>query len=260
MENKWKKFKLLQRTLSAIILLPVILYAVYDGYYIYFATISLISILSLLEWVQMVNVKALKITEEISKAKSDNLLNKTLDKIPHKTLEKKVIMFNLDLYTLGFVYISLFAWAMIDIRNQEHGAFITFWILITVFATDIGGYFCGIIIGGPKLAKKISPNKTWSGFLGGIIFASIVGISIQNILQNISKEYINVHLSYDILLMSIIISIIAQIGDLIESYFKRYFGVKDSGNIIPGHGGVLDRIDGIISSSIFFAVFLYFFK
>ena len=123
-------------------------------------------------------------------------------------------------------------------------------ILICIF-TDIGGYIFGKIFKGPKLTK-ISPNKTYSGVIGSFILSLIVGfiynqyigpLKIKNFFENVDYEN-NSQLSF--LFIIFIISFVSQIGDLVISYFKRIAKVKDTGNILPGHGGLLDRVDGLI--------------
>ena len=112
--------------------------------------------------------------------------------------------------------------------------------MICIF-TDIGGYVCGNIFKGPKLTK-ISPKKTYSGVLGGFVFALIVGLSLINFFKINFLETIPLKVVFIIS----IISLISQLGDLIISYFKRKAKLKDTGNILPGHGGLLDRVDGLI--------------
>ena len=111
------------------------------------------------------------------------------------------------------------------------------WLLFVVWGTDVGGYFAGKGIGGPKLAPEISPKKTWAGAIGGVFLAVILSLVITYLAD-----------WWDPLLaaaMAVGLSIFAQVGDLYESVIKRRFDVKDSGGIIPGHGGLLDRIDGL---------------
>ena len=118
--------------------------------------------------------------------------------------------------------------------------------LITV-STDIGAYIFGKVIGGAKIVPSISPNKTWAGFFGGIVFTLIVGSFVFDIQQNQI-------LSFFFFLAA---SITSQFGDIIESAFKRKVNIKDSGNLIPGHGGILDRLDSFFTIT-FFVMLLYF--
>ena len=115
---------------------------------------------------------------------------------------------------------------------------LVFFVILVCVATDIGGYFFGKIFKGPKLTK-ISPNKTYAGMIGGY-FLSLIILTILIDLINYSGSVIL------LFLITILISTISQIGDIIVSYFKRKSNIKNTGNIIPGHGGLLDRIDGMI--------------
>ena len=140
---------------------------------------------------------------------------------------------------VGFFYISLPCLALLSLRaNTSYGQETLFWLLSIVWAADTGAYIFGRLIGGWKLAPIISPNKTWSGFIGGIVLASIAGISVALLLK--------LEASILMLLLSAFIGAFSQAGDLVESWFKRYFEVKDTGCIIPGHGGLLDRVDGLL--------------
>jgi phosphatidate cytidylyltransferase len=113
------------------------------------------------------------------------------------------------------------------------------WLFLTVWATDTGAFFAGRALGGPHLAPALSPNKTWAGFFGGLAAAALVGWACAR-LAGISVALVPA---------SIALSLAAQVGDLAESAVKRRFGVKDSGHLIPGHGGLLDRLDGMLGAS-----------
>ena len=143
---------------------------------------------------------------------------------------------------VGLVYLFIFLSTSIALRgnNSESIAFFIIILCICIFS-DIGGYVFGKVIGGKKLTK-ISPNKTISGSLGSFIF-SILPVLLFN-LQNYTGVFFEV-LSINIALC-LIVSLVCQLGDLLISYFKRLNKVKDTGTILPGHGGLLDRIDGLI--------------
>ena len=111
-----------------------------------------------------------------------------------------------------------------------------------MWATDIGAYLVGRTFGGPKLAPAISPNKTWSGAIGGLA-CGVGGALLAARLLDVGFSPVT------ILIAAAIVSIASQLGDLFESWWKRVFGVKDSGGLIPGHGGILDRIDGVLLAS-----------
>ena len=163
-----------------------------------------------------------------------NLLNKiSINKI-FKLLINLLIVF----------YLCFFYSLLIKIKN-DFGEEIIIILLVSCIFSDIGGYIVGKFVGGPKLIS-ISPNKTISGALGSIIF-TIIGTSIVVFFLNkINKISISPEFSYEIFIWMIMMSIYCQIGDLLVSYLKRKAKVKDTGNILPGHGGILDRVDGII--------------
>ena len=128
------------------------------------------------------------------------------------------------------------------LRNQFNGEYLyLLFVLFICVATDIGGYVVGNLIKGPKLSK-ISPKKTYSGMLGGFLFTIIFSYFF---LKSPLFEF-NKNITLEILIFIIVISAISQIGDLVVSYFKRVSKIKDTGKIIPGHGGILDRIDGMV--------------
>jgi phosphatidate cytidylyltransferase len=136
---------------------------------------------------------------------------------------------------IGFVYILFPMFAVLKLREDDYH--ILLWMFAVIAATDIFAYFAGKNFGGPKLMPLVSPNKTWAGLAGGVAASTIIGFLSSFMFEGSILFF---------MLISAILSIIEQISDLIESKFKRIFGVKDSGNIIPGHGGVLDRFDGMM--------------
>lgn len=136
----------------------------------------------------------------------------------------------------GVFYAGLPALAIVYLRDVDNGILIVFWTLALVWATDIGAYFSGRAIGGPKLAPQMSPNKTWAGLLGGVVLTTAVSFVLHVYWS------LPVHLVW----LSIPLAVLAQMGDLFESWLKRKAGAKDSGTIFPGHGGVMDRLDGLI--------------
>lgn len=138
---------------------------------------------------------------------------------------------------LGMVYVGAPVLALLVIReNREFGLIYTLWSLALVWMCDIGAYFAGKFIGGPKLAPMISPNKTWAGLIGGIAAASAFGWVLH-------WQY---GLAMRLTLATPILALLAQGGDLFESWLKRRAGTKDSGTLFPGHGGALDRLDGLV--------------
>jgi phosphatidate cytidylyltransferase len=150
----------------------------------------------------------------------------------NKIFKKKNYIFFLGLLVLLFFFFSL-----LKIYNLEHYNLKFMWLLLIAWLTDIGGYVFGKLFGGPKLIK-ISPNKTWSGVIGSLILSQIAFL--------IFFLDINYKLNSNIFFFQILLSITGQIGDILMSYIKRINNKKDSSNFIPGHGGFLDRVDGLI--------------
>lgn len=135
----------------------------------------------------------------------------------------------------GVLYIGLPVLALVLLREQ-FGLLTTIWAMALVWACDTGAYFAGRAIGGPKLAPAISPNKTWAGFVGGVAAAGIFAALL-----------LPLGLAPPLAIATPLLAAIAQGGDLFESHLKRVAGVKDSGNLLPGHGGILDRLDGLVA-------------
>lgn len=120
------------------------------------------------------------------------------------------------------------------------GPAVVFWLLAVVWATDVFAYFVGKTIGGPRLAPRLSPNKTWAGAIGGLIGAGIAGLAVA-----VASHSPIVSITC----VTLALSVAAQGGDLAESWGKRHFAVKDTSGLIPGHGGVLDRLDGLLAAT-----------
>lgn len=150
-------------------------------------------------------------------------------------------------FGLGLIYV---VWACVCIAlirfsddsaaapDVDLGFVATCWILSIPMATDVGAYFAGRFIGGPKVAPAISPNKTWAGVIGGVVVAILF--------SSIVLYFCGFPANSSLIKLVIIFSLISQIGDFFESFIKRRFGVKDTGSFLPGHGGLLDRMDGQI--------------
>ncbi len=140
----------------------------------------------------------------------------------------------------GLPYVAFPIAALIVLRAAPNGFALTLWTLAIVWATDIGAYFAGRTFGGPKLARAISPSKTWSGLAGGMLAAWAAGFTLAGWADLPSL----------CLWLGAPLAVLAQGGDLFESWLKRKAGVKDSGSILPGHGGALDRLDGLVPVAI----------
>lgn len=139
----------------------------------------------------------------------------------------------------GLVYVGFPVLALLWLRERpDNGLILTFWALSLVWATDIGAFFAGRAIGGPKIAPAISPSKTWAGLIGGMSAAAILAGCFHRWLG----------LSLALVWATPFLAVAAQAGDFLESWMKRRAGVKDSGTLLPGHGGVLDRLDGVVTA------------
>jgi phosphatidate cytidylyltransferase len=207
------KNELLNRILTSVILLPIIFYAtVYSGFYLV-TLLMLFYVLSVYEIIK-------------------NSKNKLF-----------ILIANI------LLIVSFYSFYVLR-GNTEYSLIVIFWILISTFLSDIGGFTFGKIFKGKKLTK-ISPNKTYSGTIGSIIL-SCSSMPLMNTLQNIFFDKLLINfLEIKFLIITILISLVCQLGDLFVSYLKRKINIKNLSNILPGHGGVLDRIDGLIFVLIF---------
>lgn len=245
------------RLLSAFVLMPVVLGAVLAGGWPFFGLIFLVSALGLAEWLALTAPKLSFTGKTAIVAGALGLfLCFWLVGLGETYVLSGFLLaffllaghrqetFSLAWAVLGIPYVVLSACVILYLRiYPERGLFLTLFLILTVWGTDIGAYFAGRIIGGLKLMPSISPNKTYAGLLGGMVASGIVGLLIA---KHMEQSWPAVYAS-----VAILIAFVAQVGDLFESYVKRRAGVKDSGNLIPGHGGILDRIDGLLFAAIF---------
>lgn len=145
-------------------------------------------------------------------------------------------------WIFGIAYIALPCASLLYLRSDPELGFATvMWVFVLVWAADSGAYASGRTFGGPKLAPKISPNKTWSGLLGGVGSAGLVGYVMTLVLDLESV--------IPLVVLSCCLGLLSQMGDLLESWVKRRFDKKDAGALIPGHGGLFDRVDGLLAAA-----------
>ena len=205
--------ELLKRLLSSIIMIPIALFFIIKGSIFFTLFLFIILIIAINEWIGM--------------CKKNNLIKFT-----------------------GLIFLIISFYLAYILRINE-GLYTFFFVILISICSDIGGYTFGKLLKGPKITK-ISPNKTYSGAIGGFVISLIGGLSFYeqmttNFLLNFKSSF-EEYISFDLYLLIFIlmISTVSQIGDLVISYFKRLAKIKNTGKLLPGHGGLLDRIDGII--------------
>ena len=212
---------LLKRISTSVILLSLLFFINFSHQYIFILSILIVGLI--------ICVEANNILSKLT-------VNKNLKKkITIKKFNFRFLLLNLVTFCYIFFIFCNFSY---EIHRLEGPTFFLYVVSICIF-TDIGGYVFGKIIGGKKLSN-ISPNKTISGTIGSFIF------SVMPLFFFLSFSYLDLELNLNFILFSLLISFISQIGDLFISFFKRKAGIKDTGKILPGHGGILDRVDGII--------------
>lgn len=150
---------------------------------------------------------------------------------------------------LGGLYLGPAILAFVWLRNRPDGLETICWLLATVWAVDIFAYVVGRSLGGPKLWPAVSPKKTWSGLIGGTLAAALVGAAFSWWRSDLS--------ALQLAAGSAALALVAQGGDLLESAIKRTFGVKDASNLIPGHGGLMDRVDGLLAAALALAAWVW---
>jgi phosphatidate cytidylyltransferase len=251
--GKWSDLGL--RSLSAIILAPFVLLALYQGGVWSQLLFALIAALMALEYVSIVHEGdkrqfALHALAGLSSVllPSAGWTLAAIAIIVVATLlsawqpSERATRTNIWWASSGVPYIALSAMALTLLRaDPEWGWNALLWLCLVVWATDIGAYFAGRIIGGPKLAPQLSPKKTWAGLIGGMVAAAAVSAAICYCL--------NLPLLVPPLI-ALALAVVAQTGDIYESSLKRHFNLKDASNLIPGHGGILDRVDGLIAAAV----------
>lgn len=206
---------LLKRILSAVVLAPIAIAAVWYGGWLFYVLMAAVFGISLQEW---------------------------------SRLSLREGRINWKLLVAGIVYIATACLCAIWIRNYESwGFYLLLYVFFAVWACDIGAYTAGRLIGGPKMAPKVSPNKTWAGLIGGC-FAAVAAVMLYDLWlgTRIGSPIIERFSLFFQFTLGLLLAVVGQLGDLLESNLKRKADLKDSGSIIPGHGGLLDRIDALL--------------
>lgn len=250
-----------KRILSAIVLAPITLFAVYIGGWVYPLVVTLAAALGLREWLRLIAPDAdFVVLASVFAALFVIMVigaigSAMLGLLPGIVFTLLVFLIaarrqpqSAGLVALGIPYMAGSGLALLALRAMPAtGMALAFYLLAVVWGTDIGAYAAGRLIGGPKLAPAISPHKTWAGLFGGMALAALFGYGVAVLL--------GARLPMASLGLALLLAGIAQLGDLFKSTFKRRAGVKESGHLIPGHGGMLDRIDGLVFAAVFFVLF-----
>jgi phosphatidate cytidylyltransferase len=244
-----KRRALVQRIVSALVLLPVVLGAVWLGDWWFAALLLIAGCLMSFEWNRMCGgsidaallVYAITIAGVIGFAGTERAGSALIALACGLAAVAAVALLakrRLIWAMVGLLYIGIPMLALVWLRAlPEYGRYYVFWVLFIVWATDSVAFFTGSAFGGPKLAPTISPNKTWSGAIGGLVGASLVGLGFA-----LATE---VPIA-TAMIASAFVGLWAELGDLQESWIKRRLHIKDTSNLIPGHGGVLDRLDSLM--------------
>ncbi len=254
------------RSMSAFILLPPVVLFLLKGGFLFFILVALIIVLSMKEWsdvcgkwsfgidtMVLITFSCLSVTALLMQSPFIGLIFYIFGAfVVHrvsilrlKSSNTPVIpsFLNRPLFMLlGYLYITLGIAFFAYIRSSsEYGLETTLWLFACVVASDVMAYFTGRYFKGPKLMPKVSPNKTISGLLGGMVGGALVTYLFGSYLGNSNLA---------LFIFGAFVAFVSQAGDLIQSGFKRYIGIKDMSNLIPGHGGILDRIDALLLAAI----------
>ncbi|MDJ0929683.1 phosphatidate cytidylyltransferase [Breoghania sp.] len=242
---------LFMRVLSSVILAPVFLFVVWYGGALFHLVLLAAALLILNEWVRITrSVDFVAVFAGFGLAAAAGAVWWSTNFYAVMIVIDTVIVVGMlsvlsgppPWSALGVLYAGLPMVALTELRLGENGLWAVAVILALTWATDIAAYFAGKVIGGRKLWPAVSPKKTWSGAIGGLIGGGVAGCAVS-LVSGIGTPV-------TICIVAVVFSIASQLGDLAESALKRHFGVKDSGTLIPGHGGIMDRADGLVAAAI----------
>jgi phosphatidate cytidylyltransferase len=242
------------RTVAALVLAPLVLLAVWAGVWPFFFLVAGLSLLMAREWTDIVHagdraqllVHAAGALAGAAAGLGGDFLAAGLALaglawLASLWLSARAMRGFTVYHVAGVPYLALPAMALVMLRGGDCGLVVVLLLLAMVWSADTLAYFAGRGLGGPRLAPRISPNKTWAGFLGAVGGGALAGLA---------GALVTGHSAGRLLLAGALIGAVEQLGDLFESAVKRRFGVKDSGSLIPGHGGVLDRVDGLVAAAV----------
>ncbi len=247
---------LIRRVIAAVVLAPVAIAIAYAGGWLWTTLVTLAAIGLYVEWLMIVGAaRETRVVTSGAVALAISGLCLALGRIDASLLALALGLAAVALLSserrtwiaTGFGYAAAAQIASVLVRLDQVWGFVALiLVLLVVWVTDIGGYFAGRGIGGPKLWPRVSPKKTWAGAVGG--FAASLVIAAGFAAFGLGK-------TGPLLLLGAVLSIASQLGDLFESAVKRRFGVKDSSHFIPGHGGLMDRLDGFVAAVVLAAIF-----
>lgn len=255
MTSEVKRSSLWPRVLAAAVLVPAALGAVYLGNWVLAVWVAAAGVAMAVEWTAIVHrervgwrlglhVLALAVSQALLAlgradwALASILLVALIGNVVAQRREQRGVW-----VVLGIVYIAIPCLALVWLRQQPpHGLEMVIWLMLVVWATDSAAYLAGSAFGGPKLAPDISPSKTWTGAVAGLAAGIAATIAFAQFSAGIADP--------KFVAAGALLSLLTQCGDLAESGLKRTFGVKDASDLIPGHGGALDRLDGMLFATL----------
>lgn len=247
---------LMMRVIAALVLAPAAIAIAYAGGWLWAALVTLAAIGLYVEWLMIVGAaREIRVIASGVAALALAGLWLALGRIDAALIVLAIGLVAVALLSperriwtaAGFVYAAAAELASVLVRlDQIQGFAALMLVLLIVWVSDIGGYFAGRGIGGPKLWPRVSPKKTWAGAIGGFALSLVVAAGFAA--SGLGK-------AGPLLLLGAVLSMASQLGDLFESAVKRRFGVKDSSHIIPGHGGLMDRLDGFVAAVVLAAIF-----
>jgi phosphatidate cytidylyltransferase len=247
---------LLMRIVVAAVLIPLAVAIAYAGGWLWAALVTLAAIGLFVEWLAIVGLSgAMRVTVPGVAALAVSALCFAIGRLDAGLIVLAVGFVAVvsiaperrNWAAAGFLYAAAAEIASVLVRlDPVKGFAALMFVLVIVWVTDSGGYFAGRGIGGPKLWPRVSPKKTWAGAAGGLVASLAVAAGFAAL--DLGK-------TFPLLVLSAVLSTVSQLGDLFESAVKRRFGVKDSSQIIPGHGGLMDRLDGFVAAVVVAALF-----
>lgn len=245
-----------QRVVTAVILLSIVLTAFWQGGLLFVALVALVSVFMAFEWARMVQLENHRKPALLLTLFLLAFIAMTAVQEVHISLQWGCVLGFLAFLTClysdqklltifgGYVYLAPALFAMLVLRDTDNGAWLIIYLASMVWLTDSFAMLVGKSIGGPRLAPVISPNKTWAGLIGGMIGAGLGSVAFGFFLRD--SVFLNEAQLFNLFVLGMVLAVVAQLGDLLESAIKRRHDVKDSGSLLPGHGGILDRVDSLL--------------